>query len=108
MEWGEFTRYLQRRFKRGMSWDNLGEWTVDHVLPVCAFDLAKQEQRAMVCHWSNLRPLWADENRRKNGRYSRVELRCFKTLWRSRYGRMCRQLRLFKESRQRQSVETPF
>jgi len=37
MEWGEFRRYLQRRFKHGMSWDNLGEWTVDqasvHVVP---------------------------------------------------------------------------
>jgi hypothetical protein len=96
MEWEEFRRYLQRRFKRGMSWDNLREWTVDHVLPVCVFDLAKQEQRAMVCHWSNLRPLWAEENRRKNGHFSKVELRLYKRLWRMKY-KPTRQGELFKE-----------
>jgi hypothetical protein len=53
----------------------------------------------MASHWSNLQPMTVEANRAKNGNYSKVELRCFKTLWRSRYGRKCRQLRLFKEQR---------
>jgi hypothetical protein len=59
---------------------------------VCAFDLAKQEQRAMVCHWSNLRPLWAEENRRKNGHFSKLELRLYKRLWRMQYKKRLRQM----------------
>lgn len=110
MPWEQFSRRLERQFKRcGWDWSDYGsEFTIDHRLPRCAFDLHKAEQRAMCSHRSNLQVLSLDENRRKNGGYSKVELRCFKTLWRSRYGRMRRQLRLFKESRQRQTVETPF
>src|SRR6266481_1846493 len=106
----QFARRVERQFKR-RSWDRSdygSEFTIDHRLPCCAFDLHKVEQRAMCSHWSNLQVLSLDDNRRKNGSYSKVELCCFKTLWRSRYGRKCRQLRLFKELRQRQTVETPF
>ena len=96
--WPEFARYLQRRFKRGMSWDNFGEWTIDHTFPICAFQLKTREERQMVCHYTNLRPLWFDENRRKNGSYSKVELRCYKTLWRTQFGRRSEQLKFADQS----------
>jgi hypothetical protein len=104
--WSEFTARVERQFKRrGWDWSDYGsEFTIDHRLPCCAFDLRKAEQRAMCSHFSNLQVLSVEQNRRKNGSYSKVELRCFKTLWRSRYGRKCRQLRLFKEQR----CECPF
>ena len=52
--------------------------------------------------------LIGEQNRRKNGSYSKVELRCFKALWRSRHSRKCRQLRLFKESRDERKPICPF
>ncbi len=106
MPWEQFARRLERQFRRcGWDWSDYGsEFTIDHRLPCCAFDLGKAEQRAMCSHFSNLQVLSIEQNRRKNGSYSKVELRCFKTLWRSSYGRKCRQLRLFKEPR----CERPF
>jgi hypothetical protein len=34
----------------------------------------------LVCHFSNLRPLSVEENRRKNGLYGKAELAMFKRL----------------------------
>ena len=109
-EWTQFTARIDRQLKRnGWTWQGYAsEWSLDHKLAICAWNLERYEERAMCSHFSNLQVLSIEQNRRKNGSYSKVELRCFKTLWRSRYGRMSRQLRLFKESRQPQTVETPF
>src|SRR5258707_9642339 len=71
----QFARRVERQFKR-RSWDRSdygSEFTIDHRLPCCAFDLHKAEQRAMCSHWSNLQVLSLDENHRKNGNYSKVE-----------------------------------
>lgn len=49
LDFGSVTRWLEFQFEPGMSWSNYGtHWHVDHVLPVAAFDLAREpEQR--VC-----------------------------------------------------------
>jgi hypothetical protein len=57
--------YLERMFKRGMSWDNMGEWHVDHVYPIASFDLSNEEGRRKAFHYTNLQPLWAKDNARK-------------------------------------------
>lgn len=52
--------YIASQFKEGMSWDNHGEWEIDHVIPI---SYAKnQEDAEMLCHYSNLQPLWWEEN----------------------------------------------
>ncbi len=110
MPWEQFARRLERQFKRrGWDWSDYGsEFTIDHRLPCCAFDLHKAEQRAMCSHWSNLQVLSLDENRRKNGNYSKPELRCYKTQWRFTFGRKHRQTLLFKESRAECKPICPF
>jgi len=61
--------HLESRFQPGMSWLNQGEWHVDHIKPLKAFDLSDPEQQRMACHWSNLQPLWAADNIRKGAKY---------------------------------------
>lgn len=60
--------HLESLFRPGMSWDNRGEWHVDHIIPVAKFDLADPEQQAAAFHYTNLQPLWAEENRIKSDR----------------------------------------
>jgi len=50
-----------------MSWLNygIGGWEIDHIKPCCHFDLSKPEEQEKCFHYSNLRPLWATENRSK-------------------------------------------
>jgi len=65
----ELVRHLESKFLPGMSWDNRNQWHVDHIKPLCAFDLTDPEQQAAAFHYSNLQPLWALDNMRKGGRW---------------------------------------
>ena len=46
---------------------------MDHIKPLCAFDLTEPEQQALAFHYTNLQPLWASDNMRKGGRYDAAE-----------------------------------
>lgn len=65
----EFRNHLEIRFKPNMSWDNYGQWHIDHVKPCSAFDLTKEDQQRECFHFSNLQPLWANENANKSSWY---------------------------------------
>lgn len=62
--------HLEAQFQPDMSWDNYGRggWEVDHRIPVKAFDQSDPEQFRACWALSNLRPLWAEENRAKGAR----------------------------------------
>ena len=67
---GEFKLYLEVQFQPGMVWENYGvEWHIDHITPLSWFDLSDKEQFSKACHYSNLQPLWKDENFSKGNRY---------------------------------------
>jgi len=62
----EFLReYLEKQFKEDMSWDNYGEWHIDHIEPLCSFDLTDRVQLLKACHYTNLQPLWKKDNLEK-------------------------------------------
>jgi hypothetical protein len=81
-----FIKYIESKFyahpKSGekMTWDNYGKfiygkkytWELDHIKPYKAFkdhDLTKVETLQRINHYSNLQPLWAEENRSKGGKF---------------------------------------
>ena len=61
----EFKKYLESKFQPGMSWDNYGEWHIDHIVPV-----ASGKDIYKLFHYSNLQPLWARDNLRKGKKYA--------------------------------------
>jgi hypothetical protein len=65
----ELKAYIQSKFLPGMTWDNRGlrGWHIDHIVPLSS---AKTPQELIVlCHYSNLQPLWAYDNLSKGDRY---------------------------------------
>jgi len=66
----EFKRYLESKFKPGMTWGNYGhgldKWTIDHIMPMKAFDLTNRQHVLLACHWGNMQPLWFSENMSKS------------------------------------------
>lgn len=65
----ELRGYLEKQFKRGMSWSNYGRWHIDHIKPCASFDLTDPEQQRICFHYTNLQPLWAEENMRKGAKH---------------------------------------
>jgi hypothetical protein len=53
----ELKNHLESLFTDGMSWDNYGEWHIDHIIGIVNFD--KDTHASIVNALSNLRPLWA-------------------------------------------------
>ncbi len=63
----ELKPYLENQFQPGMSWENYGEWHIDHIMPLSSFDLTDRKQFKKACHFTNLQPLWAEDNIAKGG-----------------------------------------
>ena len=64
----EFMNHLESQFVEGMTFDNYGEWHLDHILPTSRFDFADDEQVRICSHYSNIRPMWAKANNYKRAR----------------------------------------
>lgn len=64
----ELRCYIASLFRPGMSWENYGQWELDHKRPCASFDLTDPNQQKICFHYSNLQPLWRTENRVKNKR----------------------------------------
>jgi hypothetical protein len=64
----ELVGHLERRFVPGMSWERRAEIEIDHIRPVSSFDLTDDVQQRQCFHFSNLQPLWKEDNRRKGAR----------------------------------------
>lgn len=63
----EFKTYIESHFAEGMTWDNYGEWHIDHTKPLCT---AKTEEDVFTLnHYTNLRPMWWFDNLAKGGKY---------------------------------------
>tara|TARA_R110000803_G_scaffold72053_1_gene135555 strand:+ start:212 stop:910 length:699 start_codon:yes stop_codon:yes gene_type:complete len=52
--------HLENLFTEGMSWENQGEWHVDHIIPLASANT--KEELIALCHYTNLQPLWAEDN----------------------------------------------
>lgn len=64
----EFKIYISELFKEGMTWDNYGEWHIDHIKPLDSFDLTDPKQFKQACNYSNLQPLWKLDNLSKGSK----------------------------------------
>lgn len=55
-----------------MSWENYGEWHIDHIIPDSWFNYSSTEDDEFKKSWSldNLQPMWGKENQSKGNKYA--------------------------------------
>lgn len=60
----ELKAHLEKQFQPGMSWDNYGEWHIDHKIPLAAHNYETPDDIDFKRAWAleNLQPLWAGDN----------------------------------------------
>jgi hypothetical protein len=68
--------HLESQFIDDMNWENMGTkpdgtrgWEIDHRRPCASFDLNNEDEKYMCFHWTNLQPLWCEDNRSKKDKY---------------------------------------
>lgn len=72
----ELKTYIEAKFYKSnigseMTWSNYGRlgWHIDHIKPLALFDLTDLDQLKQACHYTNLQPMWAEENWTKGKKY---------------------------------------
>ena len=66
----ELINHLEKQFTEGMTWDNYGEFHVDHKLPISSFNIKEIGDEEFMKCWclDNLQPMWGEENIRKSNK----------------------------------------
>lgn len=66
----ELKCHLESLFQPGMTWDNHGDWHIDHIIPVTNFKFDSVDHPEFKECWklSNLQPLWALDNIHKSNK----------------------------------------
>lgn len=66
-----FVEYFKSLFSEGMTWERFmnGEIQIDHKKPCAKFDLTDHEQQKQCFHYTNLQPLWWQDNLKKGAKY---------------------------------------
>lgn len=62
--WERLKEHIESRFVDGMSWENRHLWEVDHIIPMSSANT--EEGIIKLSHFSNLQPLWKEDNRSKS------------------------------------------
>lgn len=64
----ELKEYIEAKFQPNMTWDNYGKWHIDHIKPCSSFNLTEPEEQKACFHYTNLQPLWAEDNLKKSNK----------------------------------------
>jgi len=67
----QLKEHIESQFTEGMTWENYGDWNVDHIIPQAALPYKSLKEENFQKCWAlkNLRPLWAKENQSKGSYY---------------------------------------
>lgn len=64
----ELMSHIEKQFTKNMSWENYGEWEIDHIIPSSLYDLKNKDNISKCWSLDNLRPLSKIDNNIKNDR----------------------------------------
>jgi hypothetical protein len=66
----ELKEHLEKQFSNGMTWENRNEWHIDHIIPLSSAN--SEEEVYKLCHYTNLQPLWKEDNLKKSNKLIKI------------------------------------
>lgn len=65
--------HIEKQFTKGMSWENYGDWHLDHRTPISAHNFTQPTHEDFKKCWAlkNLQPLWALDNLSKGAKLTK-------------------------------------
>jgi hypothetical protein len=62
-----FKQHMENLFKPGMTWENHGEWHLDHKKSLDKFKDNLTDKKCIdeANHYTNIQPMWAEDNSKK-------------------------------------------
>ena len=57
-----YRKWLEFQFTPEMNWSNI---EIDHVKPICMFDVSKEEELEEAFNWKNTQPLLKQDHQQK-------------------------------------------
>jgi hypothetical protein len=66
----QLIEHLEKQFSDEMTWDNYGDWHVDHKHPISLYNIKEIGDNEFMKCWSldNLQPMWGSENIKKSNK----------------------------------------
>ena len=66
----QLIEHLEKQFSDEMTWDNYGDWHVDHKHPISLYNIKEIGDNEFMKCWSldNLQPMWGNENIKKSNK----------------------------------------
>jgi hypothetical protein len=68
----EFRNYIEIKFDKKMTFENYGEWHLDHIIPISS--ATTEEEIIRLNHYTNFQPMWAKENISKGNKIIEKQL----------------------------------
>ena len=62
-----YRKWLEFQFTPDMTWDNI---EIDHVKPICLFDVSKDEELREAFNWKNTQPLLREVHQQKGAKFN--------------------------------------
>ena len=62
-----YRKWLEFQFSPEMNWENI---EIDHVRPICMFDVTKDEELKEAFNWKNTEPLLKKDHQQKGRKYN--------------------------------------
>ena len=64
----DLIKHIEKQFLDGMTWDNHGEWHIDHITPISVLLSSGVSDPSVINCLSNLKPIWAKDNLSKSNK----------------------------------------
>lgn len=62
----DLKEHIEKQFIKGMSWENYGDWEIDHSTPISL--ATTLEEGIKLSQLDNLQPLWKEDNQKKSNK----------------------------------------